>query len=644
MHVFPAPMITNLYGQMVGLDHSREIRAAQVRLLYEQLPSALVATIVNAIILIAILWREVPPATLIGWWLVVLAVALGRYGQRRSYMGSPSANTDSLDWERRHIYGVAANGALWGLAGFSFFTPHSYLHQVFLAFVLMGMASGSISTLSSSRRAYLVFLILALFPYGVQLARAGDALHLAMAGMLVLYLTMMAMIGHRLHLTVTESLRLRFDNVDLLQDLTQAKERQDAANRELATQVAEKHSAQDALQKAYAELERRVEERTAELTKSEDALRDAARRKDEFLAMLGHELRNPLAPIRNALQVMHKPGVSDSVVKRANEIIDRQIDRLTRLVDDLLDVSRIVSGKISLQETMLEIATVINHAVEGSLPFIEARNQNLVLHVPREPLWIKGDLVRLDQVISNLLNNAAKYSDAGARIGLDVLASEQWVTVRVQDNGSGILPEFLPHVFDLFAQANHSLARTQGGLGIGLTLVKRLVEMHGGRVEVHSEGPERGSEFLVHLPRRRKPVQAELRTLSHNQTSGSKEPVRVLVVDDNRDAAESLAFLLSLEGYTVDVAYDGVTALSEAAKFQPQVVVLDIGMPVMDGYQIARKLRAGESTRSMTIIALTGYGQPDDREQASAAGFDDHLTKPVDTELLIEILRTKGAG
>jgi signal transduction histidine kinase len=629
---------------MTGLDHSREIRAAQVRLLYEQLPSALLATIVNATILIAILWREVSPAALMGWCLVVLAVALGRYGHRRSYLGSPSANTDSLDWERRHIYGVAANGALWGLAGFSFFTPHSYVHQVFLAFVLMGMASGSISTLSSSRRAYLVFLMLALSPYGVQLLRAGDPLHLAMAGMLVLYLTMMAMIGHRLHLTVTESLRLRFDNVDLLQNLTQAKDRQEAANRELATQVAEKHSAQDALQIAYAELERRVGERTAELTKSEEALRNADRRKDEFLAMLGHELRNPLAPIRNALQVMHKPGVSDSVVKRAHEIIDRQVERLTRLVDDLLDVSRIVYGKISLRETMFEIATVINHAVEGSLPLIEARNQNLAVHIPREPLWIKGDLVRLDQVISNLLNNAAKYSDAGARIGLDVLASEQWVSVRVKDNGIGITAELLPHVFDLFTQADHSLARTQGGLGLGLTLVKRLVEMHGGRVEVRSEGPGRGSEFLVHLPRQPMPAQAELRTLALNQASGSEKPVRVLVVDDNYDAAESLAFLLSLEGHTVDVAYDGVSALSEAAKFQPQVVLLDIGMPGMDGYQVAQELRADESTRSMTIIALTGYGQPDDRERASAAGFDDHLTKPVDTELLKEILRTKGAG
>ena len=340
-------MFSSLDGQIVGSDHSREIRAALVRLLYEQLPSALLATIVNATILIAILWREVYPAILIGWWLVVLVVAFGRYTHRRSYLASHPVNTDSLDWERRHIYGVAANGALWGLAGYYFFTQHSYVHQVFLAFVLIGMASGSITTLSSSRGAYPVFLILALFPYGVQLVCAWDPLHLAMAGMLVLYLTLMAMIGHRLHLTVTESLRLRFDNMDLLKSLTQTMERQEAANRELATQVTEKHLAQDALQKACAELERRVEERTAELTRSEEALRDAAMRKDEFLAMLGHELRNPLASIRNALQVMHKAGASGSVVRRAHEIIDRQIDHLTRLVDDLLDVSASCTVKLA---------------------------------------------------------------------------------------------------------------------------------------------------------------------------------------------------------------------------------------------------------------------------------------------------------
>ena len=622
----------------MGLSHSREIQAAQVRLLYEQLPSALLATIINATILIAILWQVISPPALIGWWLVILALAGGRYRHRRTYLGNVSADSDAPGWERRYLYGVAANGALWGLAGFFFFTPQSFIHQVFLAFVLMGMASGSISTLSSSRKAYLVFLILALLPYGVQLVRLEDPLHLAMAGMLVLYLTMMGMIGHRLHLTVTESLSLRFANADLLQDLTEANERKEVINRELARQVAETHSAQDALQEAYAELEQRVEERTAALTKSEQALRDADKRKDEFLAMLGHELRNPLAPIQNALALLHKTGVSDSVAKSARAIIERQIDRLTHLVDDLLDVSRIMYGKIILQEEMIEIAGVIEQAVEGNLPVIEARDQSLDLHIPKQPFWIKGDRVRLDQVISNLLNNAAKYSDAGARIRLDVVPSEQWVTVRVRDNGIGITPQFLPHVFDLFAQGNHSLARTYSGLGVGLTLVKRLVEMHGGRVEAHSEGAGCGSQFLVHLPRRQAPPEKALPVSSPDRGIAAGKPVRVLVVDDNRDAAESLAMLLGLDGYTVDVAHDGVTALSRAVEFQPEVVLLDIGMPGMDGYEVARKLRACEFTRSIRLIALTGYGQPDDRKRARAAGFDDHFTKPVEPALLMKVL------
>jgi CheY-like chemotaxis protein len=247
--------------------------------------------------------------------------------------------------------------------------------------------------------------------------------------------------------------------------------------------------------------------------------------------------------------------------------------------------------------------------------------------------------VRLAQAISNLLNNASKYSDPGARIGLNVRGSEQWIAISVQDNGIGIPAEVLPYVFDLFAQADHSLAPTQGGLGIGLTLVKRLVEMHNGRVEVRSEGQGRGCEFLVHLPRHPAPAQAETQPRMNDRSAGSEGRVRVLIVDDNQDAVETLALLMSLEGYSVAVAHDGVTALSEAARFQPQVVLLDIGMPGMDGYQVARELRVRVSMKSAIIIALTGYGQPEDRALASAAGFTDHLTKPVDPESLDAVIK-----
>jgi signal transduction histidine kinase/ActR/RegA family two-component response regulator len=623
----------------VEFDHRQEIQAAQVKLLFDQLPSALFATVVNAAILVAVLWREVFPPLLVGWLLVILLHALARYSHRRAYLRSTSSSAESLRWARQYLLGVATNGLLWGFAGFFFFTAHSYVHQVFLAFVLVGMVSGGISTLSAFRGAYLLFVVPALIPYGVQVLRAGGELHLAMAVMLVVYLTVMTAIGHRLYATGRESLRLRFENLSLLQDLTQAKERQEFVNRELGAQVVEKRTAEAALQKAYAELETRVEERTAELAKSGEALRNADRRKDEFLAMLGHELRNPLAPIRNALQIMQKPNVPDSTVKWAREVIDRQVNRLTRIVDDLLDVSRIVYGKINLRETPLEIAMLINQAVEGSLPLIEERHQKLSVRILDEALWVKGDLVRLEQVISNLLNNAAKYSEVGEQIRLEVEASENWVTVRVLDKGIGISSEVMPYIFDLFAQASPGLAGTQSGLGIGLTVVKRLVEMHGGRVEAHSEGTGHGSEFLVHLPRGKAPSQTKIRVQQHDLAHGSKHPIRVLVVDDNQDSVESLALLLGLEGYTVMTACNGVSALAEAVGFQPQVVLLDIGMPDMDGYEVARELRAREQTRSMTIIALTGYGQPEDRVRAEAAGFTDHLTKPVHPDVLYTLLR-----
>ena len=299
------------------LNHTQETREAQVRLLYEQLPYALLATILNALILTAVLWRQVSGSLLVGWLLAIVLVTGSRYASGRAYLRTPSANAESRRWGRHYLYGVASNGVLWGFGGFFFFTANSYVHQVFLAYVLMGMVSGAISTLAPVRGAYLVFLIPALFPYAARLLSAGSEVHLAMASMLFIYVTMMGMISHRLHTTVAESLRLRFDNLDLLHDLTKAKDRVERANEELAAQVAEKHSAQDALQKAYEELERRVKERTAELAKSEEALRIADRRKDEFLAMLSHELRNPLAPIRNALQLMHRPNVPDSLVKRS---------------------------------------------------------------------------------------------------------------------------------------------------------------------------------------------------------------------------------------------------------------------------------------------------------------------------------------
>jgi signal transduction histidine kinase len=484
-----------------GSGHVQEVRAAQIRLLYQHTPSALIATIVNAGIMVFVLWRQLPGLWLIGWLLAVGLMVLGRFGLLHAYVSAHPASTESCRWEHRYLFSVALNGVLWGIAGFFFFIGHSDVHQLFLAFVLAGMAAGSITTLSAVRGAYLVFLVPALLPYAVRLVGYGGEVHLAMAAMLLLFVAMMATISGRHYRTVEESLRLRFDNLDLLTDLKLAKDRLELANRELAAQIEEKRRAQYALQKSYEELEQRVRERTEKLAQSEEALRKASRRKDEFLAMLGHELRNPLAPIRTAVQVMRKPGVSDATLEQARAIIDRQVDHLVRLVDDLLDVSRIVQGKIMLKETVLDLATIIDQAVEVSRPLIKARRHELTVSIPEESLWVKGDLVRLAQVLSNLLNNAAKYTDTGGKIELKAEAAGTWVCLSVRDNGVGIPTTLLPQVFDLFTQADHSLERAQGGLGIGLTLVKRLVEMHGGRIEARSAGPGQGSEFLVWLPR-----------------------------------------------------------------------------------------------------------------------------------------------
>jgi signal transduction histidine kinase len=481
--------------------HAEEIRASQTRLLYQQLPAALIATAVNSVILVLILWRKTPQWLTLGWFLSVLTLVSGRYALLRAYRRTDPPSADSPRWAGLFLLGVGANGFLWGFAGYFLFVEHSYVHQIFLGFALGGMVAGGMSTLSSYRHAFLVFMLPVLLPYTVQVVRHGGDVYLAMGAMLLLFVTMMWMISERLYATVLESLQLRFEKLDLLDDLRSARDRQMVINRELSAQIAEKQMAQRDLQESCERLEQRVKERTEELARSEMALRDANRRKDEFLAMLGHELRNPLAPIRNAVHVMRKLEPEERRLRWARDIIDRQVDHLSRLVDDLLDVSRIVQGKISLHPTTLDLDTVIDQAVEASRPLIEARNHDLLITISEHHVQVRGDRVRLAQVVSNLLNNAAKYTDVGGKIWLAVDASAFRVSIRVRDNGVGIPEELLPHVFDLFSQAEQSLGRAQGGLGIGLTLVKRLVEMHGGDIEVHSAGPGQGSEFSINLPR-----------------------------------------------------------------------------------------------------------------------------------------------
>ncbi|MFO0880871.1 MAG: PAS domain S-box protein [Gemmataceae bacterium] len=365
----------------------------------------------------------------------------------------------------------------------------------------------------------------------------------------------------------------------------------------------------------------------SERKRAEEALREADRRKDEFLATLAHELRNPLAPIRNAVQVLRLVGPKKPELEESRDVIERQIDHLVRLVDDLLDISRVGRGKMGLLRAPLNLADVARQAIETSKPLLHSRGHHLAVTLPTSPVRVEGDFTRLTQVLLNLLNNAAKYTDEGGRIGLSVESNGSEAVLRVGDNGRGIEPAALANLFDLFFQVGRDLDRADGGLGIGLSLVKSLVEMHGGKVEAHSEGRGRGSEFVVRLPLMRENV--ELPASAPSPIDVPACGLRVLVVDDNRDSARSMATLLRLEGHQTLMAHDGRSAVEVALREKPDVVLMDIGLPLLDGYQACRQIRESGCSDAL-LVAMTGYGQEDDRRLALEAGFDAHQVKPVD--------------
>jgi PAS domain S-box-containing protein len=370
-----------------------------------------------------------------------------------------------------------------------------------------------------------------------------------------------------------------------------------------------------------------------------DELAEEARRKDEFLAVLAHELRNPLAPVRNALQVIRLRSQEPALVEQMRAIAERQVDHMIGLVDDLLDLFRISRGLIRLVREPLDMAQPVQHAVESVQSLALERRLTLSVKLPAEPVQVEGDLIRLQQIVANLLTNAAKYTDPGGTILLTMQQENGEIVLRVRDTGIGIAPEMLPRVFDLFVQAERRLERSQGGLGLGLTLVRQLVEMHGGSVSVYSNGPGKGSEFIVRLPVLSENRKREL--LHQHEETQAESPTarrRILVVDDNVDAAESLAVLLRVEGHEVQVAYDGPTALVAAQEERPAMAILDLGMPGMDGFELARQLRAQQNTRDVLLVALTGWAQEEDRRRCFEAGFDGHLSKPVELEALRQFL------
>jgi CheY-like chemotaxis protein len=361
---------------------------------------------------------------------------------------------------------------------------------------------------------------------------------------------------------------------------------------------------------------------------------------EEFLAMLGHELRNPLAPITTALELMRLHSDEPLRVVRARETIERQVEHLTRLIDDLLDVSRLTRGKIELRREAVVLSTLVARAIEGARPVIDARGQRLTLELPDEPVAFSADPARLEQVLANLLNNAAKYTDVGGRIWLSAGVAGDHVVLSVRDSGAGLDPEIRDRVFDLFVQGPDAHAYARGGLGIGLTLARRLVEMHGGTIEARSKGPGWGSEFIVRLPI--VPV-FPVATNGHRRSDPLRAgPSRkILVVDDNVDAADALAELLRDFGHDVRAAHDGPSAIEQAGLHQPDIVFLDIGMPGCDGYEVARRMRT-ELGLKATLVALTGYGEARHRRLSRDAGFDEHVTKPVDVRKLEKLLTTSG--
>ncbi|HWP49869.1 MAG TPA: ATP-binding protein [Candidatus Limnocylindrales bacterium] len=367
-------------------------------------------------------------------------------------------------------------------------------------------------------------------------------------------------------------------------------------------------------------------------------VQEVNRRKDEFLAMLAHELRNPLAPILNSLEIIRLRQIDDPILKRSLDILERQAQYIVRLLDDLSDVSRITQGKIQLNKEPLDLATIVVGAVETSRPLIEARKHELLISLPKEPLKLEADPVRLRQILINLLNNAAKYTPPGGRIWLMGTREENEVVIRIRDTGMGIPPEMLSRIFDLFIQVDQSLDRTQGGLGIGLTLVRSLVEMHGGKVSAHSPGPGQGSEFVIRLPALHHPESQTQNLEPVNSESETIRSKRILVVDDNMDASKSLGELLELWGYEVQIVHDGLMALQVGLAYQPEIVILDIGLPGKDGYEVARQLRQQINLPDLVLIALTGYGQEEDKRQSREAGFDYHFTKPVDLAALHKLL------
>jgi len=591
----------------ISRDPQPQVRAVETRLLYENANTGVAVTVVIATLLAYVHWRVVSHAVVAPWLLYMLVVSLGRWALAQRYWRAPSTGIANGKWNTAFVVGSALGAAGWGAGVIALYRSSSPLNDVFLVFVIGGVMLGSASLLAARPEAFLTFLLPTGLVTSWRIATQGDEEHLIMGFLGALFTAATIVTTWRFHLAIESSLRLQFANQDLIENLRRAKDDTDALNREL---------------------ELRVGDRTAKLL-------EADQRKDEFLATLAHELRNPLAPIRFALEMM-KSDAPQATAERARDVIDRQVRQLVRLVDDLLDVSRITAGKIQLRREPLDLARLMATAVESVTPLTTASGHTLDLQLPAQPISIDGDGVRLGQVFANVLNNAVKFTPRDGRIWFSAGRQSDVAIVRIRDTGVGIAADVLPRVFEMFHQGEPVLERSVGGLGIGLTLTRRLVEMHNGQIDVRSAGVGQGTEVEIRLPIRA--VQTEIPVAAQAPAVVIKRRLRVLIVEDNVDTAEMMELAVSNLGHVTRVAHDGASAISAATVFEPHVIFLDIGLPGMNGYAVAKVLRALPQFNQVHIAAVTGWGQEEDRRKAREAGCDSHFTKPLSPSILSELL------
>lgn len=592
-----------------GDRRQRQVHAAETRLLYENATTGIAATIIIASLLAYAQWDVVPRSSVLAWLIYVLLVAAARLVLVRQYWHASPSDGERGRWNAAFVVGAAMAAAGWGAGASALYPAGRSMNEILVVFAVGGVMLGGASLLAARPEAFLTFLLPTGFLTAIRLASEADEEHLMMGLLAAVFTVATVMTTWRFHLAIDASFKLRFDNQDLIEGLQTAKNDADALNRDL---------------------ERRVRDRTAKL-------READKRKNEFLATLAHELRNPLAPIRFALDLL-KVDTPPATAARTRDVIDRQVRQLVRLVDDLLDVSRITANKIQLRREPLDLARLMATAVESITPLAAAAGQTLDAQLPPTPLCVDGDGARLVQVFTNVLNNAVKFTPRGGHIWFTADQQSNQAVVRIRDTGVGIAEDVLPRVFDMFHQAESVLDRSSGGLGIGLTLARRLVEMHDGQIDIRSPGPSQGTEVEIRLPVTAMPAAT---AMAAEQPSVATRPnLRVLIVEDNLDAAEMLELLVSRLGHVARQVHDGASAITAATEFAPDVIFLDIGLPVMNGYAVARTLREMPRFNHAHIAAVTGWGQEDDRRKAREAGCDSHFTKPLSPAMLEDLLAT----